>query len=78
MELNSKYKELKHLFRSPVKVQSKVFEFAYSLIFDFIRKEGTIFKLKLFAEKGFHFFLIDFHWSELRYVMLCYVEFIYC
>ena len=56
VELNSKHIELKHLFRSPIKVQSKVFEFAYFLIFDFIRKEGTRFKLKLFVEKGFYFF----------------------
>ena len=56
VELNSKHKELKHLFCSLIKVQSKAFEFAYFLIFDFIRKEGTIFKLKPFAEKGFYFF----------------------
>ena len=67
VELNSKYKELKHLFRSPIKVQSKVFEFAYFLIFNFIRKEGTIFKLKLFAGKGFYFFS---HWFPLVWVAI--------
>ena len=67
VELNSKHKELKYLLRSPIKVQSKVSEFAYFLIFDFIRKQGTISKVKLFAEKGFYFFS---HWFPLGWVAI--------